>query len=236
MEPPAHPARRQSSPALTPDHRPLITTPPPVKPHELFQNLDPVIVQEIFTTFREEERDVYKSAVSSLAQARKLRPVFIQKKPVPEQIAWMSKTLGLRSSDMIGEHLLQVWFMKFNQPLLIAFCDGMEIPHNGEGSVEGALPNELDAEKLKATIEGLYQDFNPKVVSLYLLVFNLQRPGGWESLAELIASDPRVKLGNEPEPEAAPEPAADPVQEEPPAASDEEESPAAEEAGANEEE
>ena len=177
-----------------------------MKPHELFKQLDPVIVQEIFTTFREEERDIYKSAVASLAQSRKLRPVFIQKKPVADQMAWMQKTLGLRSSDMIGEHLLQVWFMKFNQPLLIKFCDGMGIEHNGEGSVEGDLPAELDADKLKETADQLYQDFNPKVVSLYFRVFNLQRPGGWDSLADLIENDPRVALGNEPEPEAEPEP------------------------------
>ena len=136
-----------------------------MKPHELFKNLDPNVVSELFTTFREEERDVYKSAVASLAQSRKLRPVYVQKKPVPEQIAWMHKTLGLRGSDMIGEHLLQVWFMKFQQPLLIKFCDAMDIAHNGEGSVEGELPGELDAGKLKETVDVLYADFHPKVVS-----------------------------------------------------------------------
>jgi hypothetical protein len=178
-----------------------------VKPHELFKLLDPVIVAELFTTFREEEREIYKSAVASLAQARKLRPIFVQKKPVTEQIAWMHKTLGLRGSDMIAEHLLQVWFMKFQQPLLINFCDGMDIAHNGEGSVEGELPKQLDAEKLRATVESLFGDFNPKIVSLYLHVFNLQTPGGWESLTAALESDDRIKLGNEPEskPESKPE-------------------------------
>ncbi len=172
-----------------------------MKPHELFKLLDPVIVAELFTTFREEEREIYKSAVASLAQARKLRPIFVQKKPVTEQIAWMHKTLGLRGSDMIAEHLLQVWFMKFQQPLLINFCDGMDIAHNGEGSVEGELPKQLDAEKLRATVESLFGDFNPKIVSLYLHVFNLQTPGGWESLTAALESDDRIKLGNEPESE-----------------------------------
>jgi hypothetical protein len=176
-----------------------------VKAHELFKLLDPAIVAELFTTFREEEREIYKSTVASLAQARKLRPVYVQKKPVVEQIAWMHKTLNLRGSDMIGEHLLQVWFMKFQQPLLIKFCDGMEIDHNGEGSVEGELPSELDEAKLCSTIETLFGDFNPKIVSLYLHVFNLQTPGGWESLTKLLAADERVKLGNEPEPEPEPE-------------------------------
>ena len=168
-----------------------------MKPHELFKQVDPVIVTELFTTFRDEDREVYKSALASLAQSRKLRPVFIQKKPVVEQIAWMHKTLGLRGSDTVGEHLLQVWFMKFQQPLLIRFCDGMGIDHNGEGSVEGELPAEMDPARLKETVDGLYADFNPRIVSLYLYLFNLQRAGGWDVLAEMLASDKRVILGSE---------------------------------------
>ena len=182
-----------------------------VKPHELFKQVDPALVTELFTSFREEDRDVYKTSLASLAQSRKLRPIFIQKKPVAEQIGWMHKTLKLRSSDMVGENLLQVWFMKFQQPLLVKFCDGMGIAHNGEGSVEGELPAELEAGKLKTTVDALYADFNPSIVSLYLHVFNLQRPGGWDALAAVLADDERVVLGVEVETapklekEAAPE-------------------------------
>jgi len=32
------------------------------------------------------------------------------------------------------------------------------------------------------------------VVTLYLQVFNLQRPGGWEAVSELLQSDERLKL------------------------------------------
>lgn len=188
-----------------------------MKPHEIFKAVEPAIVTELFTTFRDEDRDVYKSALASLAQSRKLRPVFVQKKSVADQIAWMHKTLKLRGSDTVGEHLLQVWFMKFQQPLLIRFCDGMGIEHNGEGSVEGVLPAELDSDKLKETVEGLYTDFNPRIVSLYLNLFNLQRPGGWEALETLLSNDDRVRLGAEPEASAveekAPSPKAEPEEE-----------------------
>jgi len=187
-----------------------------VKPHELYKLLEPAVVAEMFTTFRDEEREIYKSAVASLAQARKLRPVYVQKKPVKEQIEWMHKTLALRSSDMIGEHLLQVWFMKFQQPLLVGFCDGMGIEHNGEGSVEGTLPEDLDSGKLEATVDQLYAGHNPRIVSLYLHVFNLQTPGGWESLTELLQSDPRVKLGAEQEEAPEPPPEPPPAAESPP--------------------
>jgi hypothetical protein len=148
----------------------------------------------MFLYFREEERDLYKTTVSSLAQNRKLRPVFVQKKPVPEQIAWLHKTLQMRGQDVVGEHLFQVWFMKGQQPLLIDFCDSMGIEHNGEGSVEGELPGELDDEKLKATVDTLLNKYNPKLVSLYLLIFNKQTLDGWDNLAKLIEEDERITL------------------------------------------
>ncbi len=162
--------------------------------HELYQKLDPALVQEMFLYFREEERDLYKTSIASLAQNRKLRPVFIQKKSVPDQIAWLHKTLQLRNQDVVGEHLLQVWFMKGQQPLLIDFCDGMGIAHNGEGSVEEDLPDTLDEAKLKATVETLLGKYNPKLVSLYLHVFNKQTLTGWENLAQLIEEDDRIAL------------------------------------------
>ena len=143
---------------------------------------------------------MYKSALASLAQARKLRPVFVQRKSVADQIAWMHKTLKLRGSDTVAEHLLQVWFMKFQQPLLIKFCDGMGIEHNGEGSVDGALPPELDPEKLSETVDALYSEFNPRIVSLYLHLFNLQRTGGWGALEKVLSNDARVRLGAEVDP------------------------------------
>jgi hypothetical protein len=161
---------------------------------EIYQQIDPALVQEMFLYFREEERDLYKTSVSSLAQNRKLRPVFIQKKSVPDQIVWLHKTLQMRSQDVVGEHLLQVWFMKGQQSLLIDFCDGMGIEHNGEGSVDGELPKTLDDEKLKTTVDTLLGKYNPKLVSLYLVIFNKQTLTGWENLAKLIEEDERITL------------------------------------------
>jgi hypothetical protein len=165
-----------------------------VKPYELYKNVAPSVIEEMFLFFREHERDIYKSTLASLASNRKLRPVFVQKKPVAEQIAWMHKTLQLRTSDMIGEHLLQIFFMKGQQSLLTTFCDTMEIPHNGEGSVEGALPESLDADKLKAAVDALLVDHDPKLITLYLRVFNLQTQDGWETLQSLLDSDERLVL------------------------------------------
>ena len=132
--------------------------------------------------------------MASLTAARKLRPIFVEKKPVPEQIAWLHKTLKLRTSDTIGEHLFQAYFMKGQQQLLIAFCDGLGIEHDGEGSVEGSLPDTLDNEKLKSTIETLLEGNDAKLITLYLQIFNLQTESGWENLGKLLEEDERLTL------------------------------------------
>ncbi|MBK1829310.1 hypothetical protein JIN77_01100 [Verrucomicrobiaceae bacterium R5-34] len=162
--------------------------------YELFTAVKPAIVNDMFMWMRETDRNLYKTALGSLATNRKLRLAFLQKKPATEQIAWMHKTLMLKSSDMIGEHLLQVYFMKGQEEMLATFCDGLEIPHDGNGQVEGELPETLDADKLKTAVDALLEKYDPALVALYLHTFNIQTPDGWEELSKTLAEDDRLKL------------------------------------------
>jgi hypothetical protein len=177
--------------------RGVLTTPQvkqTVTAFEIYQKIAPSLVSDMFLWIRENDRPLYKSAIASLAANRRLRPVFVEKKSIPDQIAWLHKTLKLRTSDTVGEHLFQVYFMKGHQDILIGFCDGMGIEHDGEGSVEGSLPETLDDEKLKTTIDTLLGSHDPKLVTLYLQVFNLQTPDGWKNLEALLESDARLIL------------------------------------------
>ena len=165
-----------------------------VKAHELYSAVDPAIVTQILDWFRANDRNAYKSAVATLAGKRKLRPVFIQKKSLPDQYAWIHKTLKINACDMIGEHLLQAYLMSGEQSMLGMFCDGLGIPHDGKGSVVGELPKKLDAERLTETLGRLIDLFDPKLLTLYLHCFNMQVPGGWPELSDKLATDERLVL------------------------------------------
>ncbi|MFZ9940550.1 MAG: hypothetical protein ACO3F7_00215 [Luteolibacter sp.] len=165
-----------------------------MKSSEIYSAADPSIVNQMLDWFRANDRNVYKSAVASLAEKRKLRPVFIEKKPLAEQYAWIHKTLKVSACNTIGEHLMQAYLMAGQQSLLAMFCDGMGIPHDGKGSVVGELPDKLDAERLNSTIDRLVELYDPKLLTLYLRCFNLQVDGGWTALSEKLASDPRLVL------------------------------------------
>ena len=165
-----------------------------MKAHEIYKNADAQLISEMFQWLRKEEKDLYQQAIATLAVDRKLRPIFVQKKSPADQASWLHKTLRLRTSDGVGEHLFQVYFMKGQQSMLVDFCDGMDIPHDGQGSVEGELPKELDPDKLKTTVDSLLGKNDPKLVTLYLQVFNLQTLKGWQSLRETLANDDRLTL------------------------------------------
>lgn len=165
-----------------------------MKAHELYSAVDPAIVTQILDWFRANDKNVYRSAVATLANNRKLRPVFIEKKSMADQYAWIHKTLKINACDTIGEHLLQAYLMAGQQSLLAMFCDGMGIPHDGKGSVVGNLPKKLDTERLNSTIERLVDIFDPKLLAVYLHCFNMQVPGGWPELSEKLATDERLKL------------------------------------------
>jgi hypothetical protein len=165
-----------------------------VKAYEIYSAVDPAIVKQMLDWFRSNDRNVYRSAVASLAENRKLRPVFVEKKPMTEQYAWIHKTLKISACNTIGEHLMQAYLMAGQQPLLAMFCDGMGIPHDGKGSVTGELPKNFDAERLNSTVDKLIEGFDPKLVTLYLRCFNLQVAGGWPEISEKLASDSRLVL------------------------------------------
>lgn len=165
-----------------------------MKSHEIYAAIDPVVVSGMLDWFRANDRNIYRTVVNSLTSNRKLRPVFVEKKPLAAQYAWILKTLQLRACDDIGEQLMQAYLMAGQQPMLAAFCNGLNIPHDGKGAVTGNLPAQLDADKLSVTIDKLIESHDPKVVTLYLLCFNMQIPAGWPNLTEKLATDERLKL------------------------------------------
>jgi len=77
---------------------------------------------------------------------------------------------------------------------LVTFCDAMGIEHDGKGSVDGDLPETLDADKLKTAVDTLLEKFDAKLVTAYLLVFNLQTTNGWDSVTAILESDDRLSI------------------------------------------
>ena len=107
-----------------------------MKACEIFQRISPALGAQIVGYLRDEQKDVYRATVATLAQHRKLRPQFVQKKTREQQAAWILETLRLKTSEAVGEQLLQVWLMKAQSPMLVKFLDALGISHDGNGAVD----------------------------------------------------------------------------------------------------
>ena len=157
--------------------------------------MKPETAASVFQYLRDEQREVYKASINSLAANRKLRPVFVQRKTTPEQIDWLVKNVKLRGSVEIATQVLQLWLLKAHPALLTSFLDGLGIEHDGEGAADD-IPDDLDAKKLKSTVTDLLKNHDPELVRIYLHIFQLQRTNGWEELTKLIEATPELQFGD----------------------------------------
>src|SRR6478736_1316044 len=78
-----------------------------MKCYEIFSKLSPELTNQIFAYLLESEKPVYKAMIQNIATRRKLRPIFIERKPRNERHIWLQQALSLKSADDITMQLLQ---------------------------------------------------------------------------------------------------------------------------------
>jgi hypothetical protein len=164
------------------------------KPYEVFAALPPSVSDQLFAFLFENEKPLYKATIETLAKQRKLRPVFIERKPRVDRHVWMKDMLGRKVNESVAAHLLQIWLVGAQSKLLCDFLDGLGISHDENGTIE-ELPPEPTKEALSKAVEPLFEKHDPAVVAVYLNAFQALDEKGWSSLAELLAEDPRLQLG-----------------------------------------
>lgn len=179
-----------------------------MKPSEIFARLSPGLTEQVLGWLHAAEKPTYKAAVQTLATQRKLRPVFVERKPRAERHAWMQAALSRPAGDAIAANLVQMWLMGAQAPLLCDFLDALGVEHDEHGGID-ALPEAPAPEKLRAAVETLLAKYPAEVVAVYLQSFQTMDIAGWPGLGELLAQDPRLHL---PAAIPAPAPAETPVQ------------------------
>jgi hypothetical protein len=165
-----------------------------MKCHEIFSRLSPELTNEIFAHLIEHEKPVYKAMIQNIATRRKLRPVFIERKPKNERHIWLRQALSMRGTDDIATQLLQIWLLGAHRQMICDFLDSLGIKHDGKGVVD-SLPAEPSREALTDTITKLLDGRSAEVVAVYLHAFQAMDETGWSTLDEVLANDARVALG-----------------------------------------
>ena len=165
-----------------------------MRPDEIFAKMSSDCAAGIFSYLHEEEKALYKATIDSLAKQRKLRPVFVERKPRNERFAWMQEALGRRMNEAVAAHLLQIWLVGKHSKLLCDFLDGLGIKHDENGTVEN-LPASPPSQDLEKTVNAIMEKHDPAVVAIYLNTFQATHDdGGWPELQKIIERDERLRL------------------------------------------
>jgi hypothetical protein len=161
--------------------------------HELIGFMSPALALEILTYAYESDKQLYRAVLAAVAEARKVRPVFLERQPRAQRHAAMLGTLARPALDMVTGNLIRTWLLKKHNAMLVDFLDALGIAHK-EGVVEN-LPAAMDDAKLHSAVETLLAKHPPEVVAVYLNAFNDMNEVEWPNLKTLLETEKRLQLG-----------------------------------------
>jgi hypothetical protein len=164
-----------------------------LKSHELFGFMSPALANDILNFAYESDKPTYKGVLNAVAEARKVRGVFLARQPREQRHAMAAATLSRPGLDAVAGGLIRAWLVKQQRPLLVDFLNALEIKN--ENGVVDDLPAAVDDAKLKSAIETLLAKHRPEVVAVYLNAFNDMNEANWANLKSLLENDPRLQLG-----------------------------------------
>jgi len=161
--------------------------------HELLGFMSPSLANEIISFTHESDKPTYRAILTAVAEARHVRPVFLERQPKTQQHAAALATLSRPSLEPVAANLIRAWLLKKHKSMLVDFLNALEIK-NEDGVVED-LPKTMEDAKLKAAVDGLLSKYPPEAVSVYLHAFNDMNQANWANLKQLLEADPRLQLG-----------------------------------------
>src|SRR5688572_9712351 len=161
--------------------------------HELLGFMSPNLALEILTYAYESDKPLYRATLAAVAEARKVRPVFLERQPKTHRHTTMVAVLSKPALEMFTGNLIRTWLLKKHTGMLTDFLDALGIAHK-EGVVED-LPKTMEDEKLRQAVDALVAKYPPEAVSVYLHAFNDMNEADWANLKTMLESDSRLQLG-----------------------------------------
>jgi hypothetical protein len=155
--------------------------------------MSPALANDILNFAYESDKPTYKATLNAVADARKVRAVFLERQPRAQRHAMMTATLARPGLETAAGGLIRVWLVKQQRPMLVDFLNALGIANN-EGVVDD-LPKEMDDAKLKSAVDVLLAKYPPEAVAVYLHAFNDMNEASWANLKTMLEADARLQLG-----------------------------------------
>jgi len=165
-----------------------------LKSHELLGFMSPALALEILTYAYDKDKPLYRATLQAVAEARKVRPVFMERQSRDQRHLAMLASLSRPALDLFTANLIRSWLLKKHNAMLVDFLDALAIPHK-DGIVED-LPATIDDTKLREAVDALLAKYPSETVAVYLQAFNDMNEVNWPNLKTMLESDKRLQLGN----------------------------------------
>lgn len=153
--------------------------------------MSPSLSRQILDETFASNKELYRSVLGGVAEARRVRPVYLERQPKVERHPTMINTLTRPSLETLAANLIRGWLLK-KPEMLGEFLDSLGIPHK-EGVVED-VPASMEDSKLRGAVETLLNKFPHETVAIYLHSFNSMDGAQWPKLEELLQTEPRLQL------------------------------------------
>ena len=160
--------------------------------HELLGFMSPNLSAEILEHAYQADKELYKATLAAVAQARKVRPLFLQRQPRADRHVAMLATLARPAMEPAAAGLVRGWLVKKHTALLADFLNAIGVPHK-DGVVED-LPASMDDARLNAAVDLVLSKHPPEVVIVYLHAFYEMNEARWPNLKALLETDPRLRF------------------------------------------
>jgi len=161
---------------------------------DILQSFSPELVEEVFASLHATDKVSYHSLLETLATRRKLRPVYLERKPRSDRHLWMREQLVRPSSQDLADQVLQVWLLSSCRPMICAFLDNLGIAHDGQGLVD-VFPKEPASERVQKAVHSLLKEYSPTHVAIYLNFFAAMAEEPWPELSRLLSEEETLQLG-----------------------------------------
>jgi hypothetical protein len=155
--------------------------------------MSPTLANDILSFIFESDKPAYKATLAAVAEAKHVRPIFLERQPRAERHTTMLSALTKPNLDAAAAAFIRAWLVKKHAAMLVDFLNALEIK-NENGVVED-LPSAMDDAKLKAAVEILLGKYPHEIVAVYLNAFNDMNAANWPNLRTELETDARLQLG-----------------------------------------
>lgn len=160
--------------------------------HELFGFMSGDLASQILESTFGDDKDTYRATIAAVAQARKLRPVFLQRQPKATRNKMILEAMARPGMSQAADNLLRNWLIKGQTQMLKDFLDACEVEHE-DGVVED-LPDSIADDKLTAGIDAILEKHPKEHVVVYLHAFNTMNECAWKNLDERLQTEDRLQF------------------------------------------